>query len=192
MALVLETPRIALRRFTIADVDLLVALDSDPEVIRFLRRTPTPRASIENDILPRWIAEYKRTPGFGTWAAHDRQGGDFLGWFSLRPDATDPSTAELGYRLQRSAWGRGLATEGGRALIDRAFKDLGMERVRAQTMAVNLRSRRVMEKLGMRHVRTFYEQFDDPLPGTEEGEVEYAITRAEWRAGHAEGVVCEG
>lgn len=93
-----------------------------------------------------------------------------------------PDEAELGYRLRRAAWERGFATEGGRALIDRAFARQGVERVRAQTMAVNVRSRRVMEKLGMRHVRTFHEHFDDPLPGTGHGEVEYAMTRAEWLA----------
>jgi len=55
-----------------------------------------------------------------------------------------------------------------------------MRRVWAQTMAVNSRSRRVMEKAGLAYVRTSHEEFDDPLPGTEHGEVEYALTKAEW------------
>jgi RimJ/RimL family protein N-acetyltransferase len=63
--------------------------------------------------------------------------------------------------------GRGLATEGSRALIARAFTDLGARRVVAQTMAVNRASRRVMEKSGLHYVRTFHLQFDDALPGTE-------------------------
>lgn len=177
----LASRRLVLRRFTKSDVDLLEALDGDPEVMRFLSATPTPRDAIEQQILPHWIAEYTRSPGFGCWAAMHRETGDFVGWFSLRDDG-HPGDAELGYRLRRAAWGKGLATEGGRALIDRAFGEMGVERIWAQTMAINGGSRRVMEKLGMRYIRTFHMDFDNPLPGTERGEVEYAITRAAWLA----------
>jgi RimJ/RimL family protein N-acetyltransferase len=90
---------------------------------------------------------------------------------------------EVGYRLGRRWWGRGLAVEGTRAIIAAAFSLLGARRLTAQTMAVNQRSRRVMERCGMRHVRTFHLEFDDPLPGTELGEVQYEITRAQWGQG---------
>ncbi|EEP72032.1 acetyltransferase [Micromonospora sp. ATCC 39149] len=83
--------------------------------------------------------------------------------------------AELGYRLRRAAWGRGLATEGSRALVRYAFTTLGLARVWAQTMAVNTASRRVMEKAGLRYVRTFHLDWDDPIEGTEHGEVEYEL-----------------
>lgn len=62
-----------------------------------------------------------------------------------------------------------------------AFTTLGLRRVFATTMAVNLASRRVMEKAGLRYVRTFHLEFDDPIPGTEHGEVEYAVTADEWQ-----------
>jgi RimJ/RimL family protein N-acetyltransferase len=65
-------------------------------------------------------------------------------------------------------------------LIDKAFTDLDVERVVADTMAVNTKSRRVMVKSGLRFVRVFHVHFDDPLPGTEHGEVEYAVDRATW------------
>jgi RimJ/RimL family protein N-acetyltransferase len=65
-------------------------------------------------------------------------------------------------------------------LVALAFADLGVERVWAETMAVNLASRRVMEKVGLRYVRTFHLEFDDPVEGTEFGEVEYALTRADY------------
>lgn len=61
-----------------------------------------------------------------------------------------------------------------------AFEELGANRVVAQTMAVNTPSRKVMERIGLRFVRSFHEVFDDPLPGTQHGEVEYALTREEW------------
>ena len=86
----------------------------------------------------------------------------------------------MGYRLRGSAWGRGYATEGSRALIRKDFTELGARRVLAETMAVNLASRRVMEKSGLKYVRTFHVNWSEPLAGAEHGEVEYALTRAAW------------
>ncbi|MEU5782443.1 GNAT family N-acetyltransferase [Micromonospora lupini] len=169
------TERLRLRRLTVADVDAFVELDSDPEVMRFLTGgVATPRAAVRDEQVPRLLAQYERHPGLGRWAALDRASGDFLGWFALDP-SEDGTEAELGYRLRRSTWGRGLATEGSRALVRYAFDTVGVRRVWAQTMAVNERSRRVLVKAGLRHVRTFHVQFDDPIPGTEHGEVEYEL-----------------
>ena len=97
-----------------------------------------------------------------------------------RREAGDPDEVELGYRLRRSAWGKGYATEGSRALIHKGFTELGVRRVVARTMAVNTASRRVMEKAGLMHVRTFYPERPDPIEGSEQGEVEYALTEADW------------
>ncbi|WBB78915.1 GNAT family N-acetyltransferase [Micromonospora sp. WMMD882] len=178
---VLDTGRLRLRRFTPADLDHLVELDADPEVMRYLTNgRPTPATVVRDELLPRVLAEYDRTPGLGRWAAVSRADGDFLGWFALDPPpGDDPTEAELGYRLRRAAWGRGLATEGARALVRYAFDQLGLRRVRAETMAVNVRSRRVLERAGLRLVRTFHLTWDDPIPGTEHGEVEYEILRPE-------------
>ncbi|WP_433127591.1 GNAT family N-acetyltransferase [Micromonospora sp. CA-240977] len=176
------TGRLRLRRLTVADVDALVELDSDPEVMRFLTGgVATPRATVRDEQLPRLLDQYERYPGLGRWAALDRVSGDFLGWFALDPSA-DGGEAELGYRLRRSTWGRGLATEGSRALVRHAFDTVGVRRVWAETMAVNERSRRVMAKAGLRYVRTFHLQWDDPIPGTEQGEVEYELRAEEWAA----------
>jgi RimJ/RimL family protein N-acetyltransferase len=176
----LETDRLVLRRFTDADVDLLVDLDADPAVMRFIGR-PRTREEIETDILPRFLGYYRRFPGYGFWAAIEKSTGRFLGWFHFRPAEGAPlDEAELGYRLRRTAWGRGYATEGSRALIDKGFTEFGVRRVVASTMAVNTGSRRVMEKAGLRFARTFHLDFDDPVEGTEHGEVEYALTRDEW------------
>jgi RimJ/RimL family protein N-acetyltransferase len=96
-----------------------------------------------------------------------------------QPD--DPSQAELGYRLVRRFWRQGLASEASRALLRHAFDTVEQSRVIAQTMAVNARSRGVMEAVGLRYVRTYYSTWDDPLPGTELGEVEYEMTREMWQ-----------
>ncbi|GAA1567384.1 GNAT family N-acetyltransferase [Kribbella sancticallisti] len=182
MDVYLETERLVLRRFTAGDVESLVELDSDPEVMRFLTGQPTPREEIEQKVLPEILARYETHPGLGTFAVHEKATGRFLGWFGLLPTAT-AGTVDVGYRLNREAWSRGYATEGTRALVAKAFTELGTERVVADTMAVNTKSRRVMVKSGLRFVRVFHEHFDDPLPGTEHGEVEYAIDRSTWEAG---------
>jgi RimJ/RimL family protein N-acetyltransferase len=160
---VVRTDRLALRRFTPDDADLLVVLDSDPEVMRFLGPAP-PRTAYLVDFPGRFVAFESAT-------------GAFVGWFALRPA---PRGLELGYRLKRAYWGRGYATAGSQALIDRAFTEYDVERVYAETMAVNVRSRRVMEKVGLRFVRVFHLTWDDPLAGTEHGEVEYELLRDDW------------
>ncbi|MBB5110199.1 RimJ/RimL family protein N-acetyltransferase [Micromonospora echinospora] len=178
----LETARLTLRRFTMDDVDRLVALDADPEVMRFLTGgVPTPAATFRDDVLPRLLAQYDRFSGLGRWATFDRFTGEFLGWHSLDP-SDDGAEAELGYRLRRATWGHGLATEGARALVRHAFDTVGVRRVWAQTMAVNDRSRAVMARAGLRYVRTFHLAFDDPIPGTEQGEVEYELRGDAWPA----------
>ena len=178
----LRTDRLVLRNFTADDVDALVDLDSDPEVMHYVTGgRPTSRAEIVTDFLPAFLSYYNRFAGFGFWAVEDRATGEFLGWFHLRPAPEDaPDEVELGYRLRRSVWGRGYATEGSRALVAKAFTQLGVQRVHAETMAVHTASRTVMERAGLRHVRTFHQPWPDPIPGDEQGDVEYALTREEW------------
>ena len=189
MQVFLKTERLALRRFTEADLDNLFDLDGDPEVMRFLTGgKPTPREVIRNETLPRILHYYERFAGFGFWAAIEKSTGDFLGWFEFRPpEGGGPDEAELGYRLRKSAWGKGYAPEGARALIRKGFAELGVRRVVAQTMAVNTASRRVMEKVGLRYVRTSYEEWPDPIEGAAEGEVEYALWKAAWERQEAAG-----
>ncbi|PZS35903.1 MAG: GNAT family N-acetyltransferase [Pseudonocardiales bacterium] len=179
--IVLETDRLILRKFTTADLEHLVELDRDPEVTTFLTGgVATPRKQVENEVLPRILAEYARAPGWGRWAAIEKSSGAFLGWFSLDPPKDERAGLELGYRLRKAAWGKGYATEGSRALVDRAFSDPPVQRVFAETMAVNLASRRVLEKAGLRYLRTFHPSWDDPIQGYEAGEVEYELRRADW------------
>ena len=184
MHVYLRTERLVLRRFTADDLDAVEALDADPEVMRYINGgQPTPREELRDDHLPSWLAYYERGDAWGFWTATDRVSGAFLGWFHLRPGSQDPpDEPELGYRLLRKAWGAGLATEGSLGLIDKAFAELGARRVYATTMAVNTGSRRVMEKAGMRFIRLYHGEWPVRIPGDVHGDVEYAITRAEWDA----------
>jgi RimJ/RimL family protein N-acetyltransferase len=182
MQVFLETDRLILRHFTADDADLIVELDSDPEVRRHVQLNPTTRKEAAGEILPAWLRYYDRYRGYGFWAAIERATGDFIGWFHLRPGLTEgrDDEPELGYRLRRASWGRGYATEGSRALIDKAFSDLGARIVWAETMTVNAASRRVMEKAGLQFAGTIFQDWPEKLPGDEEGDVRYAITREEW------------
>ena len=199
MHIFLETERLILRRFTADDVDNLVDLDSDPAVMRFISGGPaTPREEIERGHIPAYLDYYQRYEGYGFWAAIEKGTGAFLGWFHFRPDQGAPvDEPELGYRLRRSAWGKGYGTEGSRALIRKGFTELGVKRVVAFTYGEHFASRRVMEKSGLRLVRTFRltpEQLvslgvtDHTL--FDGDDVEYAITKAEWN--HQEAAAATG
>ncbi|MEV8566715.1 GNAT family N-acetyltransferase [Streptomyces sp. NPDC051322] len=180
----LETERLTLRRFTADDADLLIELDSDPAVMRYLTGgEPTPPEIVRERHLPNILAGYERWRGeLGLFAAHEKDGGAFIGWFILRPEREAPlDEAELGYRLRQAAWSRGYATEGSRALLGKAFAELGMRMVWAETMVVNHGSRNVMEKLGMTLADTIPTPPDmKKIEGSEHGGVRYEITREQW------------
>lgn len=172
------------RQFTDADAQLLFELDGDPEVMRFISKgKPTPLAKIQNVIIPKFLDYYRQSPPQGFWAAHLREGGDFLGWFHLRPSTLPVPEMELGYRLKRNSWGRGLATEGSHALLTKAFREWGYDRVCAHTMFDNLASRRVMEKAGLKFESEFFYEvdlFDGWIEPSERRAVKYSITRADY------------
>jgi RimJ/RimL family protein N-acetyltransferase len=175
------TSRLVLRSFTEDDVDHLYELNGDPDVMWFLNGgEPTPRNEVRDRIIPFFLSFYAKFDGLGYWAAEARATGDFLGWFHFRP--AEDGSIELGYRLRKAAWNKGYATEGSRALIDLGFAELGVGRVVAHTMTVNQASRRVMEKCGLTYVRTYPSDLVPGIPGAEQGEVEYALTREAWQA----------
>ena len=150
------TERLRFRRLDERDVADLVALDSDPEVTKYVTSTAPPDAADFRDaILPRWNATFADSP-FGFFAALDRTGEDaFVGWFHLRPDGPDPNVLDLGFRLRRSVWGRGLATEGGRALIAWGFSFEHVERITGHCLEGNAASARVLRKCGLHFVGSF-------------------------------------
>ena len=179
----LQTDRIRLVPLSDEHLEHEVELDSDPEVMRYLGNGCA-RTREEVEVLHRHrLATASRVPGLGFWAGF--VDGEFVGWWILEPpERVDQGRvdgqAELGYRLLRRHWRKGLASEGARELIRYGFDDLGLSRIFAETMAVNVASRATMTAVGMQHVRTFHLEWEEPLPGSEFGEVEYAISRQQW------------
>ena len=179
----LTTPRLTLRPVIPADRADLIALEADPEVMFYLNGgRPVPEEGVFN-------GEYLTPRGTEpeVMAMLDRETGAFQGWIAFFDDGLQDGMrrSEIGYRLHRTAWGKGLATEAARALIDWAFDQGGYDCVRASTMAVNLGSRRVMEKAGMCHVKTVFPLFSDPIPSSDQGEVIYEIRRIPYQAASA-------
>lgn len=182
----LQTARLRLIPLSEEHLEHEIELDSDPEVMRYLG---SGRARTREEVEPLHrarLAVAGRVPGLGFWAGY--VGGEFAGmWILEPPERPDQGPvdgqAELGYRLLRRHWRQGLATEGARELIRHGFEDLCLTRIFAETMAVNQASRATMAALGMTHVRTFHLDSEEPLPGSELGEVEYAISLEDWRVG---------
>ena len=172
---VLETRRLTLSQSSPADVADFVALEQDPEVMRYLNGGILVERERSNGnelfLLPTGTEAH-------VWTARRLDSHAFVGWFCLWPETK--MLGELGYRLRRQDWGQGLASEGSAALIDWGFAECGFERIMAVTMTVNSASRRVLEKIGMKYVRKVDVDWPFPFPGSDEGEVEYAVTRTEW------------
>jgi RimJ/RimL family protein N-acetyltransferase len=180
----LWTQRIQLVPLSEEHLEYEVELDADPEVMRYLGNGRARGRQEVETIHRQRLAVATRVPGLGFWVGF--VDGAFVGWWILEsPQRADQGPvggqAELGYRLLRRCWRQGLASEGARELIRHGFEDLGLVRIFAETMAVNTASRATMTSVGMRHVRTFHLDWGEPLPGSDLGEVEYAITRERWR-----------
>lgn len=158
------------------DVDLVVALDADPAVMRYLG-PPHTRADVISSELPRLIAHNDRTDRLGYWALFDEAGTDFIGWCAAEPCDPHLHRVEIGYRIRTAHWSKGIATHAARLMIDYAFA-AGARQVVATTMAVNTASRRVLEKAGMHHVRTWHGDWAVPVPGAEDGDVDYVLDRS--------------
>ena len=185
MSDVVETDRLVLRHFTADGADLLIELDSDPEVMRYLTGgEPTlPPDVVRERVIPNVLATYERWGGrFGLFAAYEKSSGSFIGWFQLRPEREGPlDEVELGYRLRRDAWGKGYATEAARALLDKGFSRLGLRVVWGETMAVNLASQKVMEHVGMAVVQEIPTPDDmQAVEGAEHGGFRFEITKEQW------------
>jgi len=188
---VLRTERLVLESLAHAHLELEIELDSDAEVLRYL----SVRAHTPEETRARHAQRMERgreVDGLGMWMGflddgRARDSSSFVGLYMLTPphgpsQPKIPGLADLGYRIRRDRWRQGFAREGSLELLRHAFATVELDRVIAQTMAVNAGSRATMASVGLTFVRSFTEHYDDPVPGSEEGEVEYAISREEWLA----------
>lgn len=156
----LRTERLLLRRWRAEDRAPFAVLNLDPRVTEFF---PAPLTPTESGALIDRVDAHFEQHGYGVWAMEipgvTRFAG-FVGLFIPRFEAHFTPAVEIGWRLAAEHWGRGLATEGARATLAFAFDVLGLPEVVSFTVPGNVRSRRVMEKLGMTRVPA--DDFDHP------------------------------
>ena len=177
---ILETERLRLRLYQESDLEPFCAMNADPVVMRWLGGPSTAEHSLGR---ARAINAGFGSDGFGMMPLERKADGAFLGIAGLNQLDWYPGDVEVGWRLRPEAWGNGYATEAGRAWLGRAFERLGVARVISVADAPNLRSRAVMERLGMRldHLATLSDDGD-----TFEAAV-HALSREDWEAAGARG-----
>ena len=169
------TERMALTRTNWPDVDDVVALNADAEVMRYLDHgRPMTAARVLAEEMPRLMAHNGRADRLGSWVARDRGTGNFLGWFMITPVDEPLRNVELAYRLRRRAWGRGYDIEGMLCMIEIA-RAAQVSTVIATMMAVDVVSRRLMEKAGLHLVQTLESETTGPTAAAACGEVDYAL-----------------
>ena len=156
----LDTERLRLRNWQPGDREPFAQLNADPRVMEFFPKRLTRE---ESDAMVDRIEEHFRGKGFGLYAAELRGDSRFIGYVGLHAPAFEAHftpCVEIGWRLASDVWGQGLASEGARAVVRHAFEDLRFNEIVSFTVPANLRSIRVMEKIGMTHDPT--EDFEHP------------------------------
>jgi RimJ/RimL family protein N-acetyltransferase len=177
----LTTGRLLLRRWRDADRIPFQSVNADPRVMEFMPGLLTAKQS--DEMIDRIELHFERH-GFGLFAAELLENKTLLGFIGLSIpgfDAPFMPAVEIGWRLSADNWGRGLATEGAQAVVHHAFEGIGLTGLVSFTVPENLRSRRVMEKLGM--TRNPADDFDHPrLPQGHplRRHVLYRLNRESW------------
>jgi RimJ/RimL family protein N-acetyltransferase len=160
----LRTPRLILREWRPEDREPFAQMNADPRVMEHF---PSPSTRAESDAFADRIQAHFDQHGFGLWAVEVPGEAPFVGFVGLsipRFEAHFTPAVEIGWRLAVESWGRGFATEAAHEAVRFGFEEVGLEEIVSFTVPANVRSRRVMERLGMTHDPA--DDFDHPgLPG---------------------------
>ena len=153
--MIFETPRLIVRQLSFADADNFYTLNSDPDIVRFIR---PPRTRAESDEKLKEAIQVNNTNknGFGGWVVETKGDHDFVGFFCLftLPDSNE---INMGYSLLKRNWGFGYATEFTKAGIKYCFNKLQLKRLVATTAPENIASQKILLKCGFTQAPSFYE-----------------------------------
>lgn len=147
----IETERLLLRRWQDKDLEPYARMCAHPEVMRFIGAGSTLNREQSEEQVSRFVRHWEER-GFGLWALEEKEGGAFVGFAGLSYQEDWPEgehKTEVGWRLDRAFWGRGLATEAARASVDYGFENLRPERIISIIQPGNVASCRVAEKAGL-------------------------------------------
>lgn len=154
----IETDRLLLRELLFSDVDGLFELESNPNVHLFVGNKPVTHID-ECRAYVEFIHQQYKDFGTGRWAVILKESNEFLGWSGIKFITNEINDHkdfyEIGYRFIEKHWGKGYATEAGKAFIDYAFNEMKVEALYAYADAGNENSRKILEKLGLRYVNSF-------------------------------------
>jgi len=139
---------VLLRQWRDDDRERYAAINADPEVMRYLGE---PRSREESDGFIDWASGLIATRGWGLWAVEVVGGPPFIGVVGLNETHVIPGRVEVSWKLARECWGQGYATEAAREAVRFGFEEVGLDEIISMTVPANVRSRRVMERLGMTH-----------------------------------------
>lgn len=145
----LETERLRLRPFTLADEAAVFALASDPEVARFVRFEPH-RSPADTRKFLEFVQQHYRRGGPFSWAIVQREDDRLMGSCGFVAQDKRRRSAEIGYWLGKSYWGKGYAVEAARALVRFGFEEMDLQVIEAKCFVHNRAGQRVIEKIGMR------------------------------------------
>ncbi|MEP7255137.1 MAG: GNAT family N-acetyltransferase [Ferruginibacter sp.] len=150
MHIVFETPILVLRQFTEDDAPLILELNSDPEIVKYVHEpTLQTEEQAKKVIIDIILPQYKNN--LGRWAIHTKHNNEFIGWCGLkyRPELDE---IDLGYRLMQKAWGKGYATESAQHTLNHGFKTLNLKLITGRAHIENIASIKVLEKIGMNFI----------------------------------------
>jgi len=151
MLIILQTPRLILRQFTLDDAALIHQLNSDPEVLKYLHEPALEneehaKAILTNIILP----QYQNN--LGRWAIHIEDSNEFIGWCGLK-HLIETDEIDLGYRLMQQFWGKGFAYEAAKHTVDYGFNQLHLKTITGRAHIENIASLKILEKIGMQFIK---------------------------------------
>lgn len=151
MDIILETPRLYLRRFTEADLSLIKELNSKQEVLKYLHEPLLETdEQAKNILLNHILPQYKLN--LGRWAVYKKETNEFIGWCGLkyRPELEE---IDLGYRFSQKHWGKGYATESAEYVLNYGLKTLKLKTITGRAHVENIASLKVLEKIGMKYIK---------------------------------------
>lgn len=168
MKIFAETDRLILREMVPKDVDGMFELDSDPIVHRFLGKKPI-KTQVEAEKMIQYVRSQYEKYNIGRWVVIEKASGDFVGWSGLKLNFEDEMNGhtnfiDVGYRFIPRYWGKGYATESGKAAVEYGFKTMKYDVIHGMTELDHIASRRALEKIGLHYVEDFiFEPEDLPL-----------------------------
>jgi len=154
---IIESERLYLKQFTQNDVNDFFLLNSDADVMKFIR-PPETDVNVIRENIDKIRKYYKDNPSLDIWASFEKKSDEFIGFFELaHMDNTEE--IEVGYRLHKKYWGKGYATEMTKVLIDYGFNELNLEEIVGITHPDNFASQKVLQKAGLEFIKEafFYE-----------------------------------